>query len=103
MNHLSVSEDLQDQTGDVTGAVAQSVERRRSNMKVVGSIPTLVRVFLCPCVGPVPSVWLTLTWFIWDKNLELHVTLHSLRLTLLSYYIHLIPKWPPFRYSFVFI
>ena len=31
--------------------VAQSVERRRSNPKVVGSIPTLVRVFLCPCVG----------------------------------------------------
>ena len=32
--------------------VAQSVERRRSNPKVVGSIPTLVRVFLGPCVGP---------------------------------------------------
>ena len=41
--------------------VAQSVERRRSNPKVVGSIPTLVRVFLCPCVGPFPSVGLTLT------------------------------------------
>ena len=48
--------------------VAQSVERRRSNPKVVGSIPTLVRVFLCPCVGPFPSVGLTLTWFIWDNN-----------------------------------
>ena len=46
--------------------VAQSVERRRSNPKDVGSIPTLVRVFLCPCVGPFPSVGLTLTWFIWD-------------------------------------
>ena len=46
--------------------VAQSVEQRRSNPKVVGSIPTLVRVFLCPCVGPFPSVGLTLTWFIWD-------------------------------------
>ena len=46
--------------------VAQSVERRRSNPKVVGSIPTLVRVFLCPCVGAFPSVGLTLTWFIWD-------------------------------------
>ena len=55
--------------------VAQSVERRRSNPKVVGSIPTLVRVFLCPCVGPVPSVGLTLTWFTWDRNLALHVTL----------------------------
>ena len=54
--------------------VGQSVERRRSNPKVVGSIPTLVRVFLCPCVGPVPSVGLTLTWFIWDRNLALHVT-----------------------------
>ena len=62
--------------------VAQSVERRRSNPKVVGSIPTLVRVFLCPCVGPVPSVGLTLTWFIWDKNIALHVTLHSLQLIL---------------------
>ena len=49
---------------------------------MVGSIPTLVRVFLCPCVGPVPSVGLTLTWFIWDRNLALHVTLHSLQLIL---------------------
>ena len=57
--------------------VAQSVERRRSNPKVVGSIPTLVRVFLCPCVGPFPSVGLTLTWFIWDRNLALHITLYS--------------------------
>ena len=32
--------------------VAQSVEQRWSNPKVVDSIPTLVRVFLCPCVGP---------------------------------------------------
>ena len=65
--------------------VAQSAERRRSNPKVVGSIPTLVRVFLCPCVGPVPSVGLTLTWFIWDRNLALHVTLHSLQLILFTY------------------
>ena len=57
--------------------VAQSVERRRSNPKVVGSIPTLVRVFLCPCVGPFPSVGLMLTWFIWDRNLALHITLYS--------------------------
>ena len=57
--------------------VAQSVERRRSNPKVVGSIPTLVRVFLCPCVGPFPSVRLTLTWLIWDRNLALHITLYS--------------------------
>ena len=53
--------------------VAQSVERRRSNPKVVGSIATLVRVFLCPGVGPFPLVGLTLTWFIWkgefDQNL----------------------------------
>ena len=34
----------------------------------VGSIPTLVRVFLCPCVGPFPSVGLTLTWFIWGQE-----------------------------------
>ena len=43
----------------------------------MGSIPTLVRVFLCPCVGPFPSVGLTLTWFIWDRNLAIHFTLHS--------------------------
>ena len=61
--------------------VAQSVERRRSNPKVVGSIPTLVRLFLCPCVDPFPSVGLTLTWFIWDRNIE-HFTLHSIQLTL---------------------
>ena len=55
--------------------VAQLLERRKSNLKVVGSIPTLVRVFLCPCVGPVPSVGLTPTWLMWDRNLALHVTL----------------------------
>ena len=43
----------------------------------MGSIPTLVRVFLCPCVSPFPSVGLTLTWFIWDWNLALHITLYS--------------------------
>ena len=32
--------------------VAQSVERRRSNPKVVGSIPTLVRVFSLSLCGP---------------------------------------------------
>ena len=54
-----------------------SRERRRSGPKVVGSIPTLVRVFLCPCVGPFPSVGLTLTWFIWVRNRALHITLYS--------------------------
>ena len=43
----------------------------------MGSIPTLVRVFLCPCVGPFPSVGLTLTWFIWGRNLALHITFYS--------------------------
>ena len=52
--------------------VAQSVERRRSNPKVVGSIPTLFRVFLCPCVGPFPLVGLTLTWF--KKSSTSHYT-----------------------------
>ena len=37
--------------------------------------PTLVRVFLCPCVGPFPSVGQTLTWFIWGRYLALHITL----------------------------
>ena len=55
--------------------VAQSVEQRGSNPKVVGSIPTLVRVFLCPCVGPFPLVGLTLTWFIWGTKLALLSTL----------------------------
>ena len=54
--------------------VAQSVEQRWSNPKVVGSIPTLVRVFLCPCVGPIPSVGLTLTWCM-GRKLALHITL----------------------------
>ena len=45
----------------------------------MGSIPTLVRVFLCPCVGPLPSVGLTLTWFIWGTKLALHITLESVK------------------------
>ena len=64
--------------------VAQSVERRRSNPKVVGSIPTLVRVFLCPCVGPFPNSRVTLTWFMWDRILALHITPIQLTLQELS-------------------
>ena len=47
------------------------------NQKVVGSIPTLVTVFLCPCVGPIPLVGQTLTWFIhvWGTKLALLITL----------------------------
>ena len=55
--------------------VAQSVEQRWSNPKVVGSIPNLARVFLCPCVGPFPLVGLTLTCFIWGTKLALQITL----------------------------
>ena len=54
--------------------VAQSVEQRWSNPKVVGSIPTLVRAFLCPCVGPFPSVGLTLTWYMgWNISTLHHI------------------------------
>ena len=52
---------------------------------VMGSISTLVRVFLCPCVGPVPSVGLTLTWFIWDRNQALQITLYSVNSVLIGY------------------
>ena len=55
--------------------VAQLVEQRWSNPKVLGSIPTLVRVFLCPCVGPIPSVGLTLRWSM-GRKLALHITLY---------------------------
>ena len=44
---------------------SQSGVQRSSNPKVVGSIPTLARVFLFPCVGPVRLTELTLTWFEW--------------------------------------
>ena len=54
--------------------VAQSVEQRWSNPKVVGLNPTLVRVFLCPCVGPFPSVGLTLTWYMgWNISTSHHI------------------------------
>ena len=66
--------------------VAQSVEKRGSNPKVVGSFPTLVRVFLCPCVGPFPSVGLMLTWFIWGRKLA-HFKLHSNQLSLSNNYL----------------
>ena len=71
--------------------VAQSVEKRGSNPKVVGSIPTLVRVFLCPCVGPFPSVGITLTWFIWGRKLA-HFKLHSNQLSLSDNYLLYINK-----------
>ena len=41
---------------------------------LTGSIPTLVRVFLCPCVGPFPSVGLTLTWYMgWNISTFHHI------------------------------
>ena len=67
MNHLSVSPT--DGNGPTQG--------QRKTLTKVGVGQTLVRVFLCPCVGPFPSVGLTLTWFIWDRNLALHITLYS--------------------------
>ena len=51
-----------------SGLVAQSVEQRCSNPKVVGSNPTLVRVFLCPCVGPIPILGLIPDGIIGYKN-----------------------------------
>ena len=66
--------------------VAQSVamEQRWSNPKVVGSIPTLVRAFLCPCVGPIPFVGLTLTWSMgWNTSTFYYI---------LSLYSFLIPS-----------
>ena len=59
----------------------------------MGSIPTLVRVFLCPCVGPFPSVGLTLTWFIWDWNLALHITLYSVTFCICLVKQRLCVKW----------
>ena len=52
--------------------LAQSVEQRWSNSKVVGSNPTLVGVFLCPCVGPFPFLGLTLTWYMVCNICTLH-------------------------------
>ena len=49
-------------------------KQRWSNPKVAGSISTLVRVFLCPCVGPFPSVGLTLRWYMgWNISTLQHI------------------------------
>ena len=37
--------------------------------------PTLVRVFLCPFVGPFPLVGPMLIWFTWGRKLALDITL----------------------------
>ena len=60
-----------------TDLVAQSVERRRSNPKVVGLIPTLVRVFLCPCVGPFPVVVIHVQYFYIMRFLVRHNRHHK--------------------------
>ena len=77
MNHVSVSPT--DGNGPTQGQrkTLTRVGFEPTTEDVIGSIPTLVRVVLCPCVGPFPSVGLTLTWFIWDTNLALHITLYS--------------------------
>ena len=43
------------------------------------SISHLGPGFFCPCVGPFPFVGLTLTWFIWGRNLALHITRQSVK------------------------
>ena len=35
--------------------------------------------------GPFPLVGLTLTWFIWDTKLALHITLYSVKSTEFAY------------------
>ena len=52
--------------------VSGPTQGHRKTLTRVGIEP---KVLLCPCVGPFPSVGLTLTWFIWDRNLALHITL----------------------------
>ena len=76
--------------------VAQSVEQRWSNPKVVISIPTLVRVFLCPCVGPIPSVGLTLTWSMGWNTRTLHyiLSLYSFLIQVLHGHTLLIQRNP---------
>ena len=44
----------------LSSIIGQSIEQWWSNLKVIGSIPTLQRVFLCHCVGPSLSLALTL-------------------------------------------
>ena len=39
-------------------------------------------------MGPFPSVGLTLTWFIWDRNLALHITLYSVNFIVFSDVFH---------------
>ena len=66
MNHVSVSPTY---GNEPTQEERRILTRVGIEPKVVGSIPTLVRVFLCPCVGPFPLVGLTLTWFIYESSL----------------------------------
>ena len=54
------------------GDQGMDIHKDRENSDQGG---TLVRVFLCPCVGPFPLVGLTLSWFIWGRKLALHITL----------------------------
>ena len=72
MNHVSV--------GPTDGN--EPTQGQRKTLNRVGIEPTnfgldLRRSTDCPCVGLFPSVGLTLTSFIWDRNLALHITLYS--------------------------
>ena len=60
----------------------QVLHHERAHLKVPGCSLVLSGLLTKKSVGPVPSVGLTLTWFIWDRNLALHVTLHSRQLIL---------------------
>ena len=73
MNHVSVS--------PTDGNVP--TQGQRKTLTRVGIEPTTfgldLRRSTDSCVGPFPSVGLTLTWFIWERNRALHITLYSVR------------------------
>ena len=55
----------------------------------MGSIPTLVKVFLCPCEDPFPLLGLTLRWDNLGIFQHCNLPLKQLR----SSYNHTIPQW----------
>ena len=71
-----------------------SVSPTDGNGPTQGQRKTLTRVG--PCVGPFPSVGLTLTWFIWDWNLALHITLYSVNSV--CFFVNLV-MWLSWRWT----
>ena len=80
----------------VSVSPTDGIRPTQGQRKFPTTCPRLVRVFLCPCVGPIPSVGLTLTWSMGWNTSTLHyiLSLNSFLIQVLHGHTLLIQRNP---------